>query len=334
LLLAKGANVNAENTDRWTPASSAIGYGRTEVAKLLLSVPDINVNAANNYGETLLHEACEMENTKIVKLLLAKGANVNAMTIDGETALDTVIENENTKIQILLLEAGANVNAADNNGKTPLHFAAEDGITKIVKLLLAKGANVNAADNNGKTPLHFAAMEGHTKIVKLLMDAGANLNAVNNDGETALDVARENGHTEVANAIIEESIDRSRKRILANRIETDKQVVPGLISRYLAFGRTKRQVSNKKSVANKTGLAKLKKTARKLGILVTTKRNGKRVYKPKSVLSKQIAVRKKMVDKKLKSFGRTTRRVTTKRPVSNKKSVANKTGLIKLKKIA
>jgi hypothetical protein len=75
-------------------------------------------------------------------------------------------------------------------------------------------------------------------------------------------------------------------------------------------GRPRKSLPFLKELRKKTSFGKkpkatdkLKKTERKLGIRVTTKRNGKRVDKPKSVLSKQIAVRKKILGKKLKSFG-------------------------------
>ncbi len=202
----------------------------------------------------------------------------------------------------LLVAAGANIDAENTKGQTLLHRAAWSGDTKVVKLLLAARANVDAVDNEGWTPLHGAAERGHTEVVKLLLNAGAKISVSNTEGRTALDLARERGHTEIADAIIAEDMIRKEKRIMARRI--GYRLNPDLtesIWPYLAFGRTKgratikRPVSKKKSVANKKGIAKLKKTARKLGIRVTTKRNGKRVDKPKSVLSKQIAVRKKMI---------------------------------------
>ena len=45
---------------------------------------------------------------------------------------------------------------------------------------------------------------------------------------------------------------------------------------------------NRVSIGKKMETNKLKKIAKKLGIRVTTKHNGKRVYKSKRVLAKQI----------------------------------------------
>jgi hypothetical protein len=229
------------------------------------------------------------------------GADVNAVEIFKRTPLHLAAKEGFAEIVKLLLAAGANVNAVEIfRQQIPLHLAANMRHTEIVKLLLAvPGISVNAVGNHGFTPLHEAAYRGITEMVKLLLAAGADISVRDVNGRTALDLARQHGHTGVVNAIISESMNRSKKRIIAGRIEQGRGIPTGLISRYLAFGRTKgratikRPVSKKKSMANKTGLAKIKKTAKKLGIRVTTTRNGKRVDKSKSVLSKQIATRKK-----------------------------------------
>jgi len=73
-----------------------------------------------------------------------------------------------TKIVTLLLKKGANPNKKDNNGNTALIWANRMGQTENVKLLLEAGANPNVTDNNGNTALMFASKLGHTKIVRLL----------------------------------------------------------------------------------------------------------------------------------------------------------------------
>ncbi len=246
-----------------------------------------NVNFVGPDGKTPLHFAADNRNIEMVKLLLAKGANVNAADSTGYTPLHfAAVVGDTEVVKLLLAAPGIDVNAANSTGKTTLHFAAVVGNTEVVKLLLAApGIDVNAANSAGKTPLQSAAGQGRTEVVKLLLTAGAKISVRDIEGRTALDLARRNGRTEVANSIIAEDMIRLENRNKAGRIEKGRGIPPGLISQYLAFGRTKRRatikrpVSKKKSVANKMGLAKIKKTAQKLGIRVTTTRNGKRVYK-------------------------------------------------------
>jgi ankyrin repeat protein len=80
----------------------------------------------------------------------------------------------NTKIVELLLEKGADVNAKDKDGNvTALIMAASNGHTETVKFLLERGADVNAKDNDGFTALKAARKAGHLDIVQLLKKAGA-----------------------------------------------------------------------------------------------------------------------------------------------------------------
>jgi hypothetical protein len=256
-----------------------------------------------------LIDALDGGNTAIVKMLLENGADVNKTNTYAVYPIHLAIfkavgVEEGLDNVSILIQYGADINSMDRDGYTPLHMASQEGEVEVVKFLIDKRANINAVDHRGRTPLHLVAEDGFIDVVKLLMYAGADISVRDESGITALDLARETGHTEVANAIIEEDMIRLENKNKAGRIEKGRGIPTGLISQYLAFGRTKgratikRPVSKKKSMANKMGLAKLKKTAKKLGIRVTTTRNGKRVDKSKSVLSKQIATRKKMIGKK------------------------------------
>ena len=284
LLVDAGANVDAVDADGWTSLHLAAWYANIEMVELLVDA-GANVDAVNADGETPLYIAVDNGYTETVKLLVDAGANVNSATTDRQTPLHEASERGAIKTVKLLVDAGANVNAVSIHGRTPLHEASRKGHTEIVKLLVAKGANVNAVSIHGRTPLHFASWEGYTEIVKLLVAKGAKISVRDTERRTALDLARERGHTEIADAIIAEDMIRLENRNKAGRIEKGRGIPAGLISQYLAFGRTKgratikRPVSKKKSMANKTSLAKIKKTAQKLGIRVTTTRNGKRVYK-------------------------------------------------------
>jgi ankyrin repeat protein len=99
-----------------------------------------DVNAKNEYGQTLLHVASMEGSIKVARLLIRKGANLEAK---------------------------------DNNGDTPIYHAAGTGREKVVALLIESGANLNVVGKYGSCPLTVAIAEKYTKITELLRAAGA-----------------------------------------------------------------------------------------------------------------------------------------------------------------
>jgi len=121
--------------------------------RILLSRPDINVNAADEDGQTPLHVTCGYNNSQAVELLLAR--------------------------------PGIDVNAADNDGESPLHYACYINNNQAVALLLAyPGINVNSRTSSGETPIMFSALWCHTETLKMMLqDPRVDLDARNEDGK-------------------------------------------------------------------------------------------------------------------------------------------------------
>ncbi len=164
-----------------------------------------DVNLEDSDGYTPLLTAIEEDNKKMLKLLIRAGADVNAKgkynEENGITALMMAIDKENKGIEKLLIEAGADINTKSENGITALRIAAYVENEDMVKLLIEAGADVNAKDNDNFTALMIAAYVKNEDIVKLLIEAGADVNAKNNDGGTALSYATIWGDTEVADLL-------------------------------------------------------------------------------------------------------------------------------------
>ncbi|MBW4521183.1 MAG: ankyrin repeat domain-containing protein [Scytolyngbya sp. HA4215-MV1] len=170
LLISKGADVNAKDTEGKTPLHKV---NSKEIAELLIA-RGADVNARSINGETLLHGVRSKE---IAELLIARGVNVNAKDNFGNTPLYGV---ESKEIAELLIARGANVNVRDSGGSTPLHGVRSE---EIAELLIARGVNVNARDNFGNTPLHWINSK---EIAELLIVKGANVNAKDTEGKTPL----------------------------------------------------------------------------------------------------------------------------------------------------
>jgi ankyrin repeat protein len=137
MLLARGADAMARNTDGWTPLHAAED---ADVAKLLLSA-GADVNARDRWGDTPLHKSCTADRKgDLMKVLLAGGANVNAKANDGSTPLHTLAKCNNDADAKLLLENGADVNAEDGDRFRPLDYAEKAPWKETRDALLHAGA--------------------------------------------------------------------------------------------------------------------------------------------------------------------------------------------------
>ena len=141
--------------------------------------------------ETILLSArIRMFTLDLATKVLEAGARVDDTLPNGRTALHLLCRGSFesvSRILPLLLEKGADVNARDKNGGTPLHVLAEQGSAMILERLLEKRPDVNAVlMKGGETPLFIACTYNHKHIVEPLLAAGANPNIPNKKGETPL----------------------------------------------------------------------------------------------------------------------------------------------------
>ena len=94
--LASGATVDALDPEHGgTPLMWAAATGRAEAMELLIG-RGADVNAADSEGGTALHAAAFLGHEKAVELLIRSGANVNAANKRGETPLYVASLDEGT----------------------------------------------------------------------------------------------------------------------------------------------------------------------------------------------------------------------------------------------
>ncbi len=166
-LIEAGADVNAKDSNTWTPLHYAASRGHLEVARVLITArADLNAKGDSRSfvqefdSGTPLHLAVRGDHAELVGLLMDKGANPEVRDKYGRTPLERAIVNGRLALVRLLIAKGANPNARakeDHFGSgTPLGIAINCGYVDIAETLIIGGADVNARDESGWTPLHVA----------------------------------------------------------------------------------------------------------------------------------------------------------------------------------
>jgi len=155
-MIQRGLGPNmVEPEHGYTALMLAIRENSPEVVTLLLSNPDIDLEAHAANGDTAIMLAAFYGDLPLVKALLARDVQIN------------------------------------RPGWTALHYAAINGNPYIIKELLDASAYIDTESPDEKmTPIMLAAMRGRTRAVRLLIEEGADITLKNAAGLTALDLAR------------------------------------------------------------------------------------------------------------------------------------------------
>lgn len=186
-LIKSEVNIEAKNADGKTLLSEMCKEGKTEAVHLLIQA-GANIDVKDNYGVTPLMLASRWSgNEQIVAELIENGANIEAKDEDGDTALQYVLNKECAK---LLIDAGADIHTKNANNESILENAV---CAECAQLFINLGLDVNEKDGDGDTPLTACAAcrfkeepEGELETLQVLLNAGANVDAANNEGYTAL----------------------------------------------------------------------------------------------------------------------------------------------------
>ena len=156
---------------------------------------------------TPLIYAIQTGNEDLAKTLIDKGANINKAIWDGSNALSTAISKDDTKLMSLLLNKGAKVtakglssaseeqlnlflgkgidiNTKDEDGTTALLYALKSGNHKQVVLLISRGADIYVVDLHGDTAIDYAMRNRTTyydgEIIRFLSQKGVKINGDSN----------------------------------------------------------------------------------------------------------------------------------------------------------
>ncbi|XP_028033887.1 transient receptor potential cation channel subfamily A member 1 [Bombyx mandarina] len=195
-LIRLGACINLKNNNNESPLHFAARYGRFHTACQLLDSDKgtFIINESDGEGLTPLHIASREGHTRVVHLLLNRGALLHR----------------------------------DHNGRNPLHLAAMSGYTKTIELLHSVHSHLlDQIDKDGNTSLHLATMENKPSSIALLLSMGCRL-SYNNMDMSAIDYAIYYKFPEAALAMV--THEQRAKEVMALRSDRHPCVTLALIA--------------------------------------------------------------------------------------------------------
>ncbi|CAG5054372.1 unnamed protein product [Parnassius apollo] len=181
--LRRGAGVNVQDDNGYTPLHHACLRGHKEIVRLLLSV-DALPCVVDKKGATPLHLAAWKGDSDIVSMLLAHNnpsVNIDQWTSDQETALLIAAQFGYVDVVAQLLARGADAELRNMKDESALDLAAQYGRLETVQhmlrvrpLLVQPYKYPNCRDKifSSSTPLHRASKNGHKDVVSALLAAG------------------------------------------------------------------------------------------------------------------------------------------------------------------
>lgn len=237
-LLMKGVSPDSTNEDGLTALHQCCIDDNEEMMKLLIEY-GANVNAEDSEKWTPLHAAATCGHLRLVRYLISRGSNLLAVNADGnmpydicedEAALDYIegemarrgvtqelIDETRASMELQMLRdlnqvaaEGRDLEAYDHQGATPLHIAAANGYLRVVEFLLDHNVATSVKDNDDWQPVHAAACWGHLEVLELLVHHGADLNAKTKHEETPADICED---PELRERILQLRSEQETKRL-------------------------------------------------------------------------------------------------------------------------
>ncbi|KAM0079786.1 hypothetical protein ACKRZS_008073 [Fusarium odoratissimum] len=112
LVTSRGTDINANDNDGNTPLHLMAKYGNVKNLSTFADQPGLDLNARNCLGKTPMHVAAERtrSGTRILSILITKGADINSLDNEAKTPLDVAIENGyKGAIRLLIENRGSEV---------------------------------------------------------------------------------------------------------------------------------------------------------------------------------------------------------------------------------
>jgi ankyrin repeat protein len=204
ILQSRDLDLERQGRHGWTPLMYAFKYWQgSESMPLALLEHSALIDAEDNDGRTVLHQAAASGQAEMIRLAIRRDASKEARDKSRLTPLLVAVKENHRECKSAvqaLLEAGCNAKVHDKEGWTVLHHAAHNSATSthpfntyaahLLGYLLARSnAAVDAKDRAEYTALGRVVGSGDAKTVSILLSNGADPNALNRAGKSLLYLA-------------------------------------------------------------------------------------------------------------------------------------------------
>jgi ankyrin repeat protein len=185
-LIEQGADPNASDSSDTYPAHYAAAYGWNDLL-LLLHKCNVSMNVNNMLKTSPLFIAMIKGHLRCAQTVLqGKDVNINAKDGNGRTILHHVISNKVSspagclaQLKVLINDRHADVTISDPNRDTPLHMLAAQAEhevdVEIATLFVNAGALPDIPNAAGITPVWSAVAQGNLPLIQFFMDRNASV---------------------------------------------------------------------------------------------------------------------------------------------------------------
>ncbi|KDN63599.1 hypothetical protein CSUB01_06378 [Colletotrichum sublineola] len=210
LLIKHGMDVKRRDfLGRTVLHSAAVNRSSGTMEYFLKDVPDIEMDAQGDSGETPLHDSCKNLDPLGVSLLVDAGARCDIKDNEGRTPVDIATIKKRPDILELLKKAEGYSNTVGVHIKKTLREAVIADPSEVLQVRIANVSleEINTSSAFTGTPLHEACRFGRADVVGMLLHAGADIELANSFGRTPICTAIEFGHLDCLRVLLDYGAD-------------------------------------------------------------------------------------------------------------------------------
>ncbi|KAK2004200.1 ankyrin [Colletotrichum falcatum] len=210
LLIKRGMDINRRDfLGRTVLHSAAVNCSWGTMEYFLKDVPDIEIDAQGDSGETPLHDSCKRLDPHGVSLLVDAGARCDIKDNEGRTPVDIATVMKQPDILELLKKADGYSNTVGVRIKKTLREAVVADPSEVLQVRIANVSleEINTSSAFAGTPLHVACRYGRADVVEMLLHAGADTELTNSFGRTPIWIAVELGHLDCVRVLLDHGVD-------------------------------------------------------------------------------------------------------------------------------